>query len=254
MQTSPGSLLADKVKFDWKDVSIITLLIFIFVFGIVGNSLVCYVFKDTWRKSTKDLLISTLAVVDLFSSVVTPIGFIYWQINGYKGWHFGKIGCILLPPLTPIPVGLSIGIILIISVNYCRVLSPFRREFKKRHIYITLFILTLICVLSELPYMFNARVSYHQECHVPNVGLSAYIYPVLIIGVTRDVIIIVTFTCVLYFVNRSLTSWRHHEVRRQSCLNTIPVIKMVIVMVAVFILLVFPRNIFALCLFIFLAK
>ena len=245
MEHAEESLIHDKGNLNWIDVLIILMLILIFVFGILGNILVCYVCKDTWRKSTKDFLILTLAVVDLFSSIVTPAVFIYWQINGHKKWHFGKIGCQIFPSLTRIPARLSIGIILIISVNLCRVISPFMREFKKQHIKYALLIMVVICVLSELPYMLNAKIAFDHECLVPNAGIPGYIYPVLVIGGASDLTVLVTFSFVLYFVYNVLYN-SCKEVRRQSSINTAPALKMFITMLTTLIILVFPRDIFQL--------
>lgn len=69
----------DKKSLNAFDKTVVALFSFIFVFGVLGNSLTIYVYHVAFkRKLVKyEILILILNIVDLISSVVNPILFIY---------------------------------------------------------------------------------------------------------------------------------------------------------------------------------
>ena len=102
---------------DWILVIAFSLII---SFGVVGNAIVCYVFgykKKRHRRSTTEWLILYLGIIDLLASILNPPLYIYWTVTHYSKWHFGYLGCKILPVLGPIMTSASLGILLIFAID-----------------------------------------------------------------------------------------------------------------------------------------
>lgn len=136
----------------------------VFFFGIIGNSMVCFVFHR--KKRNRDIyepegqerhnferLIFYLAIVDLISSIINPSVFTYWQATHYEAWHFGKFLCKVIPSLNAISINISIGFILLITVGRCRsICSPFKTPFTSKQTRLFSVTVCLLSVLLETPY------------------------------------------------------------------------------------------------------
>lgn len=107
-----------------KDSIFITLFSIIFIIGVVGNSLVIYTFKRIPRSLTSmELVIMYLALTDLVASIFNPPLYIYWQSTEFKAWHLGNFSCTVFPSINTLSVTMSLGLIQLITVERCRVLT-----------------------------------------------------------------------------------------------------------------------------------
>ena len=122
--------------FEWIDIMLIVSFILVFVIGISGNSLVCYFFNNNQnRLRGMAKMIYYLAVVDLLASIINPALYLYWQVTFNRKWHFGYFGCKVLPMLAKCPITISCGIILLITIDRCLVISrPFHPQLNDRHL------------------------------------------------------------------------------------------------------------------------
>ena len=98
----------------------IILFSILMITGIIGNSLVIYVY--TKAKNRKHFLkfermILILAIVDLIASTVNPSVYIYQIKVDYRQWHFGYIGCKLISAVGPIFSSISLGLILLMAID-----------------------------------------------------------------------------------------------------------------------------------------
>ena len=233
-----------------KDIAIISAFVLIAVIGVIGNSVVCYVFikfKQGKNLLTMECLIITLASVDLIASIMTSLFFIYLQTYGKRNWHFGTIGCILIPSFSRIPVNLSIGLILIITVDRCRVIAfPFKSRFSKHDITIAIFVAFILSVVFELPYMVNAEVLSYGDiiyCGIAQVHTPAYAYPFVITSTFRDTVIVVVFSSAFYFIYREL--YIHtSSLNGKSFVNKRQIFVVVLTMATSMVIFVFPRHVF----------
>ena len=83
--------------FSVDEISQLILYSMIFVSGTLGNGLVINVFrKATDRPGSRFVII--LAVIDLVTSVITPLNNILTILYDFQHWPLGKIGCFLLKP------------------------------------------------------------------------------------------------------------------------------------------------------------
>ena len=234
---------------DTRDLILISCFVAIFIIGIAGNLLVCYVFL--WRNTknaltTMELLIVFLAVADLVASIFNPFMFIYWTITFHKAWHFGKIGCKILPSMTRITTTLSFGIILIITVDRCVVICfPFRRNMKRTEVFMSVFAALIFAITSELCYTIYIRVNPESTCQVPDTSIPGFLYPNLIFSITRDLAFLIIFSVTVSLIymtlyNRDVVA----TLREQRVVKkTQKIIQMLIIMALVFILLIYPRDI-----------
>ena len=138
----------------------VTGFLFIFIIGVLGNSMVIYVFLWKHKKrSPMELIIVYLAVSDLVASIMNPFLYIYLNLTGFEQWHFGRFCCTLFPVLTTLSVTVSLGLILLITIERCRVIvNPFNGLFNKKHVRYMVLVVVCLSVLNELPYLTHQTI------------------------------------------------------------------------------------------------
>ena len=155
-----------------EDIVFIVLFSFIFIIGVVGNSLVIYAFKRKARAlSSMELVIMYLALTDLIATIFNPLLYIYWHATGFTEWHFDAFSCTLFPSVITVSVTMSLGLIQLITVERCRVLvNPMvNKLFTKKRIHGMVAVVLLLSILNEFPYIINHRLQtttevYEHQC------------------------------------------------------------------------------------------
>ena len=128
--------------------------------GTIGNLLVIYILAWKRRKHRKPFenLLSILAVVDLFTSMVVPVLFLYGAVTKYKRWDFGYVGCKLISSFFPVSVTLSQGILVLISYErYKTIKDPFGVRgvpMKRKFIALWLLATLLLAMILVSPYVY----------------------------------------------------------------------------------------------------
>lgn len=234
-------------KLDTKDIILLTSFALIFLVGVSGNALVCYIFnKQTMRLSTMELLMVILAAADLFSSFFNPLMFTYWTVTIHKAWHFGDFGCKLLPSLTRISVSFTFGIILIITIDRCIVICfPFKRALKRYEVHLLVMLSLLLSVLTELPYTIHQEVNPMTTCQVPDSTIPGFIYPFVIFSVSRAIFFVAIFSTTVFLIYRTLYDKEHVTTMKHQkhVQKTKKIMQMLVTMAITFFLLVYPREI-----------
>eukprot|EP00111_Clytia_hemisphaerica_P002768 TCONS_00007779-protein len=232
---------------------IITIIyVFVLLIGVIGNLMVCLYFRlENTRLKHLQTLIFYLAFSDLCASFTNPILFIYLQLTHNREWHFGIIGCKLFPLTWRVFSSISCGIIMVINIDRGIALKmPFRDPPKKKHVRWLVAGIALIAVLMETPYLaFSEVVPYKgaYACRVPRVSVPEYGYPKLIISLFRVCLYLSVFMATSIIIRRELyekeslqsmfqKQLRHHENNH--------VMKMLFMVALVFIVTVFPRELF----------
>ena len=242
-------------QLSFLDVFVVCIYILIFIIGVSGNLLVCRYFKlDNKRIKHLQLLIFYLGIADLCASITNPVLFIYFQLTHYKAWHFGVIGCKLVPMTWRMFTSISFGIIMYINIDRCLALKfPFRKPPTKRQVNIVVGLICIVSVLMETPYLVYADVKRNKHevtCNVPQVSTTGYAYPRLSIIITRDLLYIAVFITSFVIIKAELADAdkesgrgriarvsqiaRHQENKR--------VLKMLLAVAAGFVVSVFPRE------------
>ncbi|XP_053201933.1 prolactin-releasing peptide receptor-like [Panonychus citri] len=125
----------------------------IFLIGICGNTLVCYVvFRNKQMHTVTNLFITNLALSDIllciFSVPITPLYLIF-----YKEWVFGKALCHLVPYAQGVSVYISAFTLMSIAIDrFFVIIYPFKPRMR---INVCLTIITFVWIsaaLLTLPY------------------------------------------------------------------------------------------------------
>ncbi|XP_065643161.1 bombesin receptor subtype-3 [Hydra vulgaris] len=221
--------------------------------GVVGNAFVIYTFGVKLKsnhRSTTELLTLYLGVIDLLSSFLNPSFFIYLTIIDYRRWHFGKIGCKIIPTLGPIMTSISSGLLLILAIDrYLAVVTPFRRKLTHTNVTIAFIINIFLSIISYTHYAFALNFDpKSKKCGFPDGSLYSFGIPNCIFIILRLSIFATVFSFtnikifqVLKKCNVNLKRIEDQDERFQK-LKKIMVI--LLTMGVVFTLLIFPRELF----------
>ncbi|XP_047130990.1 lysophosphatidic acid receptor 6 [Hydra vulgaris] len=232
---------------------LITAFTLILITGVVGNAFVIYTFGvkiKSNHRSTTELLTLYLGIIDLLSSFLNPSFFIYITIIGYRRWHFGKIGCQIIPSLGPIMTSISSGLLLIFAIDrYLAVVTPFRQKLTHKKVTIAFIIDIFLSIIVYSHYAFALNFDPKSNiCIFPDASVYSFGIPNCVIIILRLSIFATVFSFtnikifqVLKKCNVNLTRKENQEERFQK-LKKIMII--LLTMGVVFILLVFPRELF----------
>ena len=247
--TEPTEAVVQKKELlmEWFDYFLVVSFVLILIIGVFGNSLVCYFFKTSYKElKGMALLLFYLSCVDLFASIVNPILFLYWQLTFHKKWHFGMVGCKIIPTVAKCLVTASLGIIWLITIERSIVISrPYTVRLKNKHIKMAFLVVLLFSVLCETPWIIHNNVLAKSTCIVPDLRVDSFFYPAVIILIVRDFIFLATFlgtTIVIYRVLYDKSSLKTLKEQKTLEKNK-KIMKLLLLLAIVFILLVFPREI-----------
>lgn len=235
-------------KLDEIDTIIIIGYALVFIVGVSGNAIVLLVFGcGRLRSRVLYVLISYLAFFDGLSSFINPLLFIYWSVTCNKSWHFGVLGCKLLPALGRIFTDVSIGIILIMAIDRCvAIVFPMKARLKTRSVHFLLLCLFTLSIIFESYYIVTLHVDANGACAVADIRDLWYSYPLVITISIRDVVFIVVFITTTVLVYRRLQKSERKQLlsndKNMQRKNN-KVMKMLIVMAIVSAVTVIPRDI-----------
>ena len=236
-------------KLDTYDIIIVVVFALIFIGGVIGNSIVIYLFrfKSNKKRSIMEDMIIYLAVVDLLVSIFAPALFIYWTITFETEWHFGYIGCKILPAFSRVGITMSTGIILIMAIERCRALSqPFKERYTRRTINVALFITFMLSLATESPYTIYEDVIKNSTCELPTSLRTEGVIAGLCIYSLRDIICIAVFVISFYRIytvlydKESLLCLREQK----SFTKKKKIFKLLVTMATVFMIFMLPRDIY----------
>lgn len=225
----------------------------IFLCGVIGNGLVIFIFgykKKPKKSSSTERLIFYLAIIDFFASLFNPLLFMYLIVTRHKQWHFGHVGCKVIPAFGPITTTASAGMLLLFAVDrYRAIIYPFRGELSFQTItFSTIFIIT-ISILSNIHYIYSIELTNKYGCRVPKANSLHYGLPNCALIVLRlslfIFVFIYTHICISLVLRRRnrCPSFNHELATKREC-ESKKVTRCILIMSIVFLLLVFPREIF----------
>ena len=217
------------------------------IFGLIGNSLVIYVYGFLWSKkfSKFERLMLLLGIFDLLASIINPGFFIYKITTNYSRWDFGKYGCTIIPALGPIFTNISLGIILIMAIDRDRaVATPFKKQFTVATIYKGFGITIILSIAVCIPYMLNLTLYEGKYCGVWERG-PMYDYFIIILFLTSDIVFIIIFgvsTVRMYLKLKQKYTVNVLSPSTKRTKETNRILRLVIAMGILFSLCIFPRD------------
>ena len=167
----------------------------------------------------------------------------------HSAWHFGQLFCKVLPSLTRITVSLSIGIILIITIDRCQVIcNPFHRQYTKLQINLLIAITVLLSIGFDLPHIIHHRIGPSETCRVQSIRDIKFAYPAVALLIFRDFLFILTFSVTVSLIYKQLyNAKRKRALKEQNHhIKSKRIVFMLLVMAVLFIVMVFPRDLFQL--------
>ena len=250
-----GAVEGMSCQWDTSMVSLICCYFLILLVGTFGNALVLAMFKKKGKHSVLNLLIMYLAAFDLFASLFVPFLFGYWLLTCDQKWHFGLFGCKTLPVATRVFTSVSIGILLIMAIERCRVIiSPFKSPMSRKTVHCLVIATVFLSVLSETHYIATLNIDEGGQCAA--LGEPYYLYASIVVTLMRTMAFISIFlsttllvTCKLHqksffdgdgeSPSQILASQSMVRTRRRKRAT-----KMLVVMMVVFGVTVLPRDLF----------
>ncbi|XP_057300675.1 neuropeptides B/W receptor type 1-like [Hydractinia symbiolongicarpus] len=246
--STPQSIEKDVTFSEWL---LVFAFIVIMVTGVVGNLLVCYVFGVKKKlKSTTEWLILYLGVIDLLTSVFNPTLYIFWTLTHYSKWPFGYYGCKILPAIGPIMTAASGGVLLIFGIDrFLAIVTPFYGQLSFKMVTLANTINMLLSIASFVHYILVLKLSPDgNRCYVSGVQTLEYAVPNCSLILFRLVAFIVVFGGTNISIYLTLKRNQHTstaiDLRLQRHAQSKRIMRVLVTMGIVFILLVFPRELF----------
>ncbi|XP_020621493.1 neuropeptide FF receptor 1-like [Orbicella faveolata] len=226
----------------------------IFLISVIGNTLVCIVIVRRHRMRTvTNCFILNLAVADLAITCICIPFDIPVQENNYK-WPYGSLLCKLLYPLQTMAMFASIFTLMAVSLNrYWAIVYPLQNQMSKRHAKGFISVIWLLSALVTLPYILVLRLDEetvsceehwpvnvnYRKAYTLSLFLVQYVVPLTVITLVYLKIAREMRKCIkkrkTSCINRDLS--KSHQIERKR------VVRMLIVVTALFAVCVLPNNI-----------
>ncbi|XP_046574625.1 orexin/Hypocretin receptor type 1-like [Haliotis rubra] len=202
---------------------VILFLAMLMITGVLGNSLVCYVYLVKLKQGTTRYFILALAVYDLVNCCVCIPGEIADMSHNYT---FGGNGlCKIMRLLLSFTSYSSVTVLLLVAFDrYRKICQPFHKQTSPRFARIAITVCSLSAFVVSLPNvaLYGSRTISTSDGHVNGSDCTTadeYIrtpYPLIFNGVEFIVFIISTISLtVLYFLIWKRIA-RQHEFRRSA--------------------------------------
>ena len=214
--TYQPQVLASIVFFP-ADVIVIALLTAIILIGVPGNVLVVVVFglKRSKVRTRFESFLMILACIDLFSLLIIPSSFFYLTATKFSKWHFGTMGCKILPTMLQVSVTVSHGVLLLISFERHRaIVYPFDGRISNKTVTLWMLMAIMTSLILAAPYMstFEIIKSGNNEFCAPSGDKYDLLLISSILQLSRD------FVCL--FVLASLGIRMHKALTRKIAIAT----------------------------------
>ncbi|EEB17309.1 class A rhodopsin-like G-protein coupled receptor GPRnpy2, putative [Pediculus humanus corporis] len=155
--TSPPPM--DPIKYHEIQAIFMIFYTVIFVLGIFGNALTCYVVcRNRAMQTVTNFFITNLALSDILLCVLcVPFTPLYTFL---ESWVFGKTLCYILAPATSISVYISTVTLTSIAIDrFFVIIYPFRRRMKTKTCLTIVLGSWLFSIVATLPYGYHSNVN-----------------------------------------------------------------------------------------------
>lgn len=161
MNSANATTASDALSITSK-IAIVTAYVIIFTIALFGNSIGLYVVcaKETSRRIT-NLLIKNLAIADLiFTVILMPYSvlFMFLEPHQWFGGIMGEITCKVVFYAVPVSIAASVTTMVVISMDrFCAVYFPLNQALFHNHRAVTS-VIWLFSLISMTPYLFIFQV------------------------------------------------------------------------------------------------
>ena len=251
--TSPDVNLSSAESVEFKIFKLFFSAI-IFLISVIGNTLVCTVIVRRYRMRTvTNCFILNLAVADLAITCICIPFDIPVQENNYK-WPYGSLVCKLLYPLQTMAMLASIFTLMAVSLNrYWAIVYPLQNQMTKSHAKGFIFVIWLLSALFTLPYILVLRLDEetvsckehwpvnpsYRKAYTLSLFLVEYLVPLTVISLVYLKIALEMRKC----IKKRKTSCTNRDLSKSHQMEKKRVVRMLVVVTALFAVCVLPNNI-----------
>lgn len=136
--------------------------IIVFVFGIIGNSVVVFVVASMKRgRASTDIYLMHLAIADLLFCLTLP----FWAVDVHFGWSFGNFSCKLLSGFQEVSVYSGVFLLACISLDRYFAIVRATRVLSSHHLLVKRIcsVVWLMAGLLSLPVVIKRESMYAEE-------------------------------------------------------------------------------------------
>jgi len=262
MNATNATAASDVLSISSK-IAIVTAYVIIFTIALFGNSIGLYVVcaKATSRRIT-NLLIKNLAIADLiFTITVMPYSvlLVFVEQNQWLGGIMGQITCKVVFYVIPVSIAASVTTMVVISLDrFCAVYFPLNQALFKKHRTVTT-VIWLFSFISMTPYLLIYQVFKEGDIYYcyqvwpwaddqQEIFLTLGIFHVILFFLLYPLPLLI-IAVINSLVGRRL--WLHRTPGSTTSVNRAAVeasrrkvVKMLVVLVAVFALCWAPTHLF----------
>lgn len=182
------------------------------IIGTLGNIMIIlvYTFKPRRRFRKLEILLKALAYGDLWNSFGNSLFFLYWRVVSVNKWHFGNVGCKLIPTLSNACIVFTYFVMFIMTIDRDRaIVTPLQPQFGLKTIRWFIATSLLVSVLTSINFMFIFELK-NGKCDANYSSTSSVVHLVTQSGMN------LVFTLTL-----AITSYRMlHEFLKTNNYNT----------------------------------
>ena len=226
----------------------------IFLVSVVGNTLVCIaIMKRRRMKTVTNCFILNLAVADLAITCICIPFDIPVQENNYK-WPYGALLCKILYPLQTMAMFASIFTLMAVSLNRLwAIVYPLHKQMTKTHAKIFISGIWILSALFVCPYSLVLRLDgeimsceenwpgdQYRKAYTLSLFLIQYIIPLTVITIAYLKIAREMHKCIH---KRTSGAWSNKLLKSSRQVEGKRVIRMLVVVTALFAIFVLPNNI-----------
>lgn len=142
----------------WFKIILCVIYSFIFIFGILGNAIVCFViYQRKNLKTVTNLFILNLAISDLIFAASIPLEFPL-IIDDYK-WPYTSFFCKLYTPVQTIAVSVSIFSLTAVSIiRYRAIIHPLKKQISHGYVKYMLLGIWTFSTLLMIPHIVTLKM------------------------------------------------------------------------------------------------
>ena len=219
----------------------LSLYVFTFFLGVIGNLLVLLILCKKKRKSVNDILICNLSVSDLTLMLLSlPV-----NILVLGSYDFPLFVCKLIYPSLTVTFNVSIFTLTFLAVYRCRVIiNSFKPEMRQRYIIMWIAVIWIVGVLLLLPLIIVAETNEDSGCSERWKRSQSQVYTAVLFTL-QYVLPLVTIAGAYILIgldiakakDRHASSSAQHrfalEVRRREDLQIVKMMGMIVILFAV---------------------
>ncbi|XP_071964211.1 orexin receptor type 2-like [Antedon mediterranea] len=199
--------------FEWM---IISSYIIVFLFSIIGNSLVCItVLQNEQMRTVTNMYIVNLSIADILVTVLCVPWTVTYEVT--HTWFFGATACSIISYIQLVCVGVSIFTLTFIALDrYLAICCPFKYKINRSRTVVLIAIAWMLAIIIALPVYFVHEIEedslkrYHEKVWLTTCGekwSNETLRKLYHIGLVLELYIVPLFIITLAYTKVCRTLW-----------------------------------------------